>query len=154
MKKLSDNPKIVEKRRIKDAEALAKLEAWCKPLSMTVYDDGWQLSLKMLDVRVYIGEIRDNVVKYWGGRQTIAAAANKLLRAIAGGTEISFRFQRRITLDDGSEIYDDREYSFKIPKSSSPEELTLKLDLAGWKPPEDIWKLEDARIRKIEIDEE
>ena len=140
MKKLSENLEIAEKRQNKDSRALAKLEAWCKPLSMTVHDDGWELSLRLLGSRVYIFAISRDSVRY-RGRQTIAAAANKLSQAIVGGTKFIVSFSRTVNLDDGSQIHDNRDYSFEIPKSSSPEELTLKIDLAGWKPPKDVWNL-------------
>lgn len=87
MKKLSENPKIAENRQNKDSKALAKLEAWCKPLSMTVQDDGWTLSLRLLGACVYMSEIGSSSIRT-RGRQTTAAAANKLSRAIAGGPEI------------------------------------------------------------------
>lgn len=134
------------KQEEKDEAALAELKAWCKPLSIDVRDDGYSLSffLHDNDKRVNFGELSEAQYASWlsGKRKrSKAAAAREMLRAITSGTELYATFRRLTKVADGATIDDKRTYSFCIPKSSSPEELALKLDLAGWKPPKDVWSM-------------
>ena len=133
------------KQEEKDEAALAELKAWCKPLSIDVRDDGYSLSLWFLnDKRINFGELSEAQYASWlsGKRKrSKAAAAREMLRAITSGAELYATFRRSTKAADGATIDDKRTYSFCIPKSSSPEELALKLDLAGWKPPNDVWSM-------------
>lgn len=133
------------KQEEKDEAALAELKTWCKPLSIDVRDDGYSLSLWFLnDKRINFGELSEAQYASWlsGKRKrSKAAAAREMLRAITSGSELCATFRRSTKAADGATIEDKRTYSFCIPKSSSPEELALKLDLAGWKPPKDVWSM-------------
>lgn len=128
----------------KDKAALDELKAWCKPLSMDVHDDGYCLHLDLHGKRISLDGLNEAQYATWysGKRKcSKAAAARKLLRAIASGSELYAKFYRTTKAADGATIDDERTYSFHIPKSSTPEELGLKLGLAGWKLPEDVWSM-------------
>ena len=130
------------KQEEKDNAALANLRRWLAPLSLEVTDDGYSLYLSLNRKRVYLDSLDEAKYKSWSSgeqRRSKAAAANEISRAISRGSEIYTRFRRSIKMPDGSTLDDARTYSFCIPKSSTPEELALKLGLVGWKPPEDIW---------------
>lgn len=132
----------------KDKAALAELRAWCKPLSVEVHDDGYSLYLVLHSNRIHkrirlggLSEAQYASLVSGERRRSKAAAANEILRAISRGSELCAAFYRSAKAADGATIDDKRTYSFCIPKSSSPEELALKLGLAGWKPPEDVWSI-------------
>lgn len=134
------------KQEEKDEAALAELKAWCKPLSMDVRDDGYSLHLVLHDndKRISLDGLNEAQYATWYSgkrKRSRAAAAREMLRAIASGAELYAKFYRTTKAADGATIDDRRTYSFRIPKSSSPEELALKLGLAGWKPPEDVWSM-------------
>ena len=137
------------KQEEKDKAALDNLREWCKPLSLEVSDDGYSLYLtlnsKILNhKRVYLNSLDEAKYKSWSSgeqRRSKAAAANEISRAISRGTGIYTKFHRSINMPDGSTLDDARTYTFYIPKSSTPEELALKLGLAGWKPPDDVWSM-------------
>ena len=134
------------KQEERDKAALDNLKEWLAPLSLEVTDDGYSLylSFSFNHKRVYLDSVDEAKYKSWVSgeqRRSKAAAANEISRAISGGTEIYTRFHRSIEMPDGSTLDDTRTYTFRIPKSSTPEELALKLGLAGWKPPEDAWSL-------------
>lgn len=137
------------KQEEKDKAALDNLRKWCKPLSLEVSDDGYSLYLTLNSKglkhkRVYLNSLDEAKYRSWSSgerRRSKAAAADEISRAISGGSEIYTRFRRSIKMPDGSTFDDARTYTFCIPKSSTPEELALKLGLAGWKPPEDVWSL-------------
>ena len=132
------------KQEEKDETALAKLKAWCKPLSMDVHDDGYSLRLVLHGKRISLNGLSEATYASWSSgkrRRSKAAAAREMLRAITSGSELYATFHRLTKVADGATIDDARTYSFRIPKSSSPEELALKLGLAGWKPPEDVWSI-------------
>lgn len=133
------------KQEEKDEAALAELKTWCKPLSIDVRDDGYSLSLWFLnDKRISLDRLDEAQYASWLSRKrrrSKAAAAREMLQAIASGAELWATFRRSTKAADGATLEDARTYSFRIPKSSSPEELALKLGLAGWKPPEDVWSM-------------
>lgn len=137
------------KQEEKDKAALDKLREWCKPLSLEVSDDGYSLYLslnsKILNhKRVTLSSLDEAKYRSWSSREqrrSRAAAADEISRAISRGSTIYITFRRSIELPDGSTLDDARTYTFSIPKSSTPEELALKLGLAGWKPPEDVWSM-------------
>ena len=137
------------KQEEKDKAALDNLREWCKPLSLEVSDDGYSLYLslnsKILNhKRVYLNSLDEAKYRSWSSgeqRRSKAAAANEISRAITSGSELYVTFHRSTKAADGATIDDKRTYSFHIPKSSTPEELALKLGLAGWKPPEDVWSM-------------
>lgn len=122
------------KQEEKDEAALAELKAWCKPLSMDVHDDGYCLRLVFHGKRISLDGLDEAQYATWYSgkrRRSKAAAAREMLRAIASGAELYAKFYRTAKAADGATIDDRRTYSFRIPKSSSPEELALKLGLAG-----------------------
>ena len=136
------------KQEEKDKAALAELKAWCKPLSMEVHDDGYSLYLVLHSNRIHkrirlggLSEAQYASLVSGERRRSKAAAAREMLRAITSGPELYATFYRSTKAADGATIDDKRTYTFRIPKSSTPEELALKLGLAGWKPPEDVWSM-------------
>lgn len=132
------------KQEEKDKAALDELKAWCKPLSVDVHDDGYSLYPVLHGNRIHFGGFSDAQYASWLSgkrRRSKAAAAREMLRAITSGSELYATFYRSTKAADGATIDDKRTYSFRIPKSSTPEELALKLGLAGWKPPEDVWSM-------------
>ena len=132
------------KQEEKDKAALDNLRRWLTPLSLEVTDDGYSLYLSFNRKRVYLDLLDEAKYKSWISgeqRRSKAAAANEISRAISEGTGFYTKFHRTIEMPDGSTLDDARTYAFRIPKSSTPEELALKLGLAGWKPPEDAWSL-------------
>lgn len=132
------------KQEEKDKAALDNLREWCKPLSLEVSDDGHSLYLTLNLKRVYLNSLDEAKYRSWSSgeqRRSKAAAANEISRAISRGSRIYTIFRRSIEMPDGSTLDDARTYTFRIPKSSTPEELALKLGLAGWKPPEDVWSM-------------
>lgn len=133
---------IKVKQEEKDKAALDNLRRWLAPLSLEVTDDGYSLYLSLNRKRVYLDSVDEAKYRSWSSgeqRRSKAAAANEISRAISRGSEIYTKFRRSIKMPDGSTLDDARVYTFCIPKSSTPEELALKLGLAGWKPPKDIW---------------
>ena len=132
------------KQEEKDKAALDNLREWCKPLSLEVVDDGYSLYLGFNRKRVSLSSLDEAKYRSWSSREqrrSRAAAADEISRAISRGSTIYITFRRSIELPDGSTLDDARTYTFSIPKSSTPEELALKLGLAGWKPPEDVWSM-------------
>jgi hypothetical protein len=134
------------KQEERDKAALDNLREWLAPLSLEVADDGYSLylNLSFSHKRVYLDSLDEAKYRSWISgeqRRSKAAAANEISRAISKGTGFYTKFHRTIEMPDGSTLDDARTYAFRIPKSSTPEELALKLGLAGWKPPEDAWSL-------------
>ncbi len=132
------------KQEERDKAALDNLREWCKPLSLEVSDDGYSLYLSLNRKRVCLDSLDEAKYRSWSSgdrRRSKAAAADEISRAISRGSRIYITFRRSIEMPDGSALDDARTYTFCIPKSSTPEELALKLGLAGWKPPEDAWSL-------------
>lgn len=118
----------------KDAEAVAELIEWCKPLNLDVYDDGSVLYLVLAGRCVHSALYR----KPWLVKpniRSIEAAARELKDKLEKGCFISFSDEKVKIMSLNVKICEERTYSLKVPKCSSPDELVVKLDLDNWTAP-------------------